>query len=579
MEIVEQSCDVVVVGGGGAGARAAWECANSGLDVVLAVKGALGRSGCSIFAGNLAWFQPDTQPGDPVVDDQQIRIDRTVEFLAKYTHFLGDQHYFKAAAEFNQKEFYPWLEDHGLWFLRDEHGELLNDLPRRTQAWIVKMGSSGQQVMNLMRQLVLHSEVDVKEHTTATAILTEEGRVAGVTLLDYASGIVEVIRCRSVILATGHNNYLATRSTGTREGAANGWAIGYRAGVPLQDIEVQWYHASDIASPPSWMRLHLYPNPMPNTSQRSKLTGADGVAFFDGNHHMENPVPYIMQMKALIKRVREGAGRFDGSYFTDYRHVEPEVLEKYVAPTAFLKKLGLDPTRDLIESGATWHMNVGGLQVEQTTMASNIGGLFMAGSVTALVTGGLPNVVYDGIVAAQSARDYVSSADWAQLPTDRVAVELGRLAHARRPCPEDGVTAAQVKRLIRSVMWKFCGPIKNEAGLSAGLQALATIREESLPRMGRRSQQKRFDLEWVEAVDVEDMLTVCEMVFQFSLARKESRGSFFREDYPYTDNAEWLVHTVGSPTDDGGQISHTPVELPFVKPEETARADFFALDY
>ena len=104
---------------------------------------------------------------------------------------------------------------------------------------------------------------------------------------------------------------------------------------------MQWYHASDIAYPSTWMRLHLYPNPLIATSHRSQLYNDEGKLFFDSSLSKGNPVPYIMQLKHLVQQVRNGKSNLDGKYYSSFKHVEPEVLEKYFFQDSFINKINL----------------------------------------------------------------------------------------------------------------------------------------------------------------------------------------------------------------------------------------------
>ena len=569
--------DLLIIGGGGAGAKAAIEAQARGLNVVMLVKGFLGRSGCSIFAGNLNWFGPPKDPNAPAQSEEE-RQRRTMDFLAKYTHYLGDQEYMKNAARFTFDHFYPWLEAQGLYVLRHDDGTIVVDLPLGTQAWGTKMGMSGQIIMDMMRKEIFRRGVTVLQETAATSLLTADGEVVGATALDYRNGEQVVVRAKATILATGHSNYLSLRSTGTREGTGAGWIMAFRIGCTLKNLEMQWFHASDLAWPRSWMRLHLYPNPAPGTAQRTHLHNRAGEFFFDGNFFPENPVPYIMQLKYLVKQVQQGKARFDGGYFTSYRHFEPEVLSKYIYQTQFVEKLGLDPTRDLIENGITWHMNVGGIHVNGRSMESGIPGLFVAGSVSALVTGGIPNVMYDGFVAAQQAAEFIGSRRLPGLDEERVDRDLRRVQRYFRTEPQQGLLPAQVIKQIRTVMWEHMNYIKSESTMREGLRELGRIREEKLPRMRLESTTRRFNYDWMEAVDAEDMLDACELVIRFSLYRQESRGAFFRADYPLTDNLRWLRHVVGRRENGSVKIEDMPVALPYARPAE-GKADFFEVDY
>ncbi len=568
--------DLLIIGGGGAGAKAAIEAHDLGLHVVMLVKGFLGRSGCSIFAGNLNWFGP---PGDGARPRSEAeRQKQTLEFLAKYTHYLGDQEYMKNAARFTFDHFYPWLEERGLYILRDDDGAVVVDLPHGTQAWATKMGMSGQIIMDMMRKEIFRRGILVLEETAATSLLTAGGAVVGAAALDYRRGEQIVVRAKATILATGHSNYLSLRSTGTREGTAAGWVMAFRVGCALQNIEMQWYHVSDVAWPRSWMRLHLYPNPLPGTAHQTRLYNRDGELFFDGTSVPRNPVPYIMQLKALVQQVRAGKARLDGGYYTSYRHIEPEVVRGHIYQTQFVEKLGLDPLRDVIENGVTWHMNVGGIRVNGQTMQSDVPGLYVAGSVSALVTGGLPNVMYDGYVAARHAADEIRGRPLPRLDQSVVERDLARVAAYFRTDPEGRLLPAQVIKRIRTVMWEHMNYIKSDATMRRGLERLQRIRQEALPRMHVGSPSRRFSYDWIEAVDAEDMLDACELMIRFSLHRKESRGGFFREDYPITDNARWLRHIVGRLENGALRLEELPVDLRYAKPAEEV-ADFFAVDY
>jgi succinate dehydrogenase / fumarate reductase flavoprotein subunit len=564
--------DVLVIGGGAAGSRAALEAHDLGLDVLLVVKGLLGKSGCSIFAGSLDYFASD-EAGDTAQS-----IQKTMEFLGKYTHYLGDQEYLLKSTHFHHEKFFPWLEELGLYILRDEQGTIVTDIPHRTQAWTPKMGMSGATLMNVLRKHVLQRQIRLLEETSVTKLLKKDQRVVGAVALDFAQGELYVIRAKAVVLATGHSNYLSRRSTGTREGAANGWVLAYQAGARLQNLEMQWYHVSDVRKPDAWMRLHLYPNPLPGTKERAQLYNSQGEMFFDGNMYPENPVPYITQLKHLVKQVRAGKARFDGGYYTSYKHVEAEVMDKWLHQTEFFHKLELDPLRDMFENGITWHMNVGGVHADGETLETGVAGLYVAGSVAALITGGLPNTVYDGVLAIRHIRENLGRLNWEEADPGSEEAEIERLEGLFTAQPEEGLLPAQLKKQIRDVMWDHMGYIKSEKSILEGLQGLNRIRAESLPNMRLGTRSKRFNMDWIEAVDVLDMLVACELLMRFSLFRKESRGGFYREDYPLTDNVHWLKHVVGCRENGELKLSTKEVDLPYVQPQREI-LDFFAVDY
>ena len=226
----ELETDILVIGGGAAGARAALEASDGGYRVTMVVKGLLGRSGCSIFAGNLNWFgQPEDE--DTIEQDAETKLNRTIAFQANYTHYLGDQEYMKAASQYSFENFFPWLEERGLYILRKEDGEFVVDLPRATSAWGTKMGMSGQIIMDLMRKEIFRRPIQVLEETSATKLLVRDGTAVGAVALDYLRGEILLVNAKAVILATGHSNYLSLRSTGTRKArqADGSWPIALAA--------------------------------------------------------------------------------------------------------------------------------------------------------------------------------------------------------------------------------------------------------------------------------------------------------------------------------------------------------------
>ena len=577
--------DVLVIGGGVAGARAAYDADRAGLSVTMVIKGLLGKSGCSIFAGNLNYFAPPRDeegapPPDAASENAELRIRRTMAFLAKYTHYLGDQEYMRNASQWSQREFFDWIESRGIYILRDADGGIVTDLPRRTQAWAVQMGMSGTVVMDMLRKLIFDTGIRVLEQTTATRLMTRDGEVIGATALDFVNGRFFAIRAKTVILATGHSNYMSLRSTGTRDGSASGWVLAYDAGAKIQNIEMQWHHASDVAYPATWMRLHLYPNPLPGTEHRSQLFNGNGEMFFDGDWLPDNPVPYIMQLKHLAGEIDAGRARLDGGYYSNFRHVERHSLDHYIYQTQFARKIGIDLSEEMFENAVTWHMNVGGVRVNGLTMESDVQGLLAAGSVTALVTGGLANSMFEGLTAAETARRRVETRDRLDEPdAAQLAAEERRVFGLLRTEPAHGLLPGQVKKRIRRAMWEHMNYIKTEASMTAARDELDRIEAEDLPRMCMKTDTRNFNYDWVDALDAVDMVRALQMQVRFSLYRKESRGCFYRRDHPVTDNRNWLKHLVGQRGEGGGlRLELLPVDLPYAVPEEET-ASFFEVDY
>ncbi|MCC6887748.1 MAG: hypothetical protein IT536_04360, partial [Hyphomicrobiales bacterium] len=131
---------------------------------------------------------------------------------------------------------------------------------------------------------------------------------------------------------------------------------------------------------------------------------------------------------------------------------------------------------------------------------------------------------------------------------------------------------------IRAIMWENMGYVKNAKKMQVALDELARVRRDVVPKMGLETLSKTWNYGWIDALDVEDMLDICEVTIRCAMERRESRGPFYREDHPYIDNKNWLKHTIASRTGRGVEIGEAPVELKYIRPS-TDREEFLSADY
>jgi succinate dehydrogenase/fumarate reductase flavoprotein subunit len=158
----------------------------------------------------------------------------------------------------------------------------------------------------------------------------------------------------------------------------------------------------------------------------------------------------------------------------------------------------------------------------------------------------------------------------APLPEGQVESERRRLEALLLSRP-DGVSPAQVKETLRAVMWEKAGVEKDAASLQSALADIADIRLDLLPRMSTRRTARQCNYEWLDAIDVVNMVEVCELIVRSSLERTESRGPFMRRDFPLQDNAAWLAANVMERTENGCRFTRRPYDLPFFQPDFTTR--------
>jgi succinate dehydrogenase / fumarate reductase, flavoprotein subunit len=561
------STDVAIVGGGAAGCYAALALQRHGITPLIICKGLVGKSGASLFAGNLVISGRG-------LGNTEEQARNTAEFLIKYhNQFLIDQRWARRCGEWIENVYYPELEEAGLYFRRDDAGQVVTSPGKIRSIAANVQGNSGVPFMDLRRKQIIKAEIPRLEETVATALLRQEdGSVGAIFCLDTMAGEYVVVRARAVVLATGYSDRLYARSTGTREMSADGIAMAWRAGASMVNLEMQWWHTNDIAYPPSWQRMQVYPNPMLGSEKSARMVNADGEEFF--NQQVDDPLaygPYTVQLKALAKQVHAGKARYDGGYYAGFDNCDAQEVEAYTTYAKSFKQLGLRFPQDLVETAVTAHYRQGGINVDNTTMRASIPGLYVAGGLGGHSNGLIALATYDGKVVAEAVANDLNAAPRRQIPQAAITAEERRLEKLLGGHGSGDISPAVAKHALRQIMWEKAGVEKDESSLNAALDAIDRLRIELLPRMGIRQKGRVANYEWLDAIDVVNMIEACELILHSSMERRESRGPFMRRDFPLTDNKDWLTANVMIKTDNGFRFEQRPYELPFFQPDFDTR--------
>jgi succinate dehydrogenase/fumarate reductase flavoprotein subunit len=558
--------DVAIVGGGAAGCYAALNLHRAGHKTVIVCKGLVGKSGASIFAGNLVL-------SGRALGNSEEQARNTAEFLIKYhNQFLIDQRWARRCGQWIENVYYPELEEAGLYLRRDEQGNVVTSPGKIRSVAANVQGSSGVPFMDLRRKQVIRAQIPRLEETAVTALLRKpDGSIGGVFGLDVISGDYVVVLARAVILATGYSDRLHARSTGTREMSGDGIAMAWRAGAAMTNLEMQWWHTNDIADPPAWQRMQVYPNPMLGSDKSARMVNSAGEEFF--NQQQDDPLaygPYTVQLKALARQVHAGKARYDGGYFAGFDHCDPREVDAYTTYGKSYRQLGLRFPEELVEAAVTAHYRQGGIDVDTETMRSSVPGLYVAGGLGGHSNGLIGLATYDGKVVADGVAADLARLSPGDLPEAEIERERRRLDELR-VSRMDGVAPAQVKERVRAMMWEKVGVEKSADSLTSALEDIAEIRLTLLPRLSVRRTARSTNYEWLDAIDVINMVDACELIIQSSLERKESRGPFMRRDFPLQDNERWLAANVMRRTENGFRFEQRPYELPFFQPDFVTR--------
>jgi succinate dehydrogenase/fumarate reductase flavoprotein subunit len=559
-----RSVDVVIIGGGAAGTYAALCLKKAGINSLILAKGLIGKSGASIFAGNLNCHGHVFGGND---EEAAAMRDYIVRW---YNHYLIDQDYVITGEKWTEDVYYPELEEAGIYFRRDDQGKIVTSYGLARCAAIKQQGQSGILMMDLRRKQVRSAGIETLQETAVTTLVQNaRGEVTGVVALHCPTGELYSIQAkRAVVVATGPADRLASRATGTREQSGDGIALTCRAGGELLNLEIQWWHASDFKWPPCWQRMHVYPNPLVGTSQTARMYNANGEQFFDQSTDTPNSfAPYPTQLKRLAQQVAKGKAKLDGGYFTGYDHIEPEALRNYARQLKSFEKVGLSAETARVETASTWHYRQGGINTNPHTMETSVPGLYVAGPVGGHNNGTLSYTSYDAYVCAETIKNRTVASN-RDFPAAIVDAEAHRIMGLLRTKPQNGIAPIAVKTQIREMMYEKMCFIKTKEGMESALAEVLRIRSDVAPRMGLTNLSKNENFGWLDAIDVYNMLDSCEVTIRSALNRKESRGPFYRTDFPETDNENWLVKNIVRKGPNGTfEFRTEPYRLPYYKPE------------
>ncbi|MFM7598822.1 MAG: succinate dehydrogenase flavoprotein subunit [Actinomycetota bacterium] len=546
--------DVLIVGAGGAGMRAALESTKRARTAVLtklyptrshtgAAQGGMCAALANVEEDNWEWHTFDTiKGGDYLVDQDAAEIlcreaIDTVIDLEK----MGLPFNRTPDGRIDQRRFGGHTRNHGEAAVR-----------RACYA----ADRTGHMILQTLYQNCIKEDVDFfNEFYVLDLLLVErDGRkeTAGVVAYELATGALHVFRAKAVIFATGGYGKVWKTTSNAHTLTGDGMAIAFRRGVPLEDMEFYQFHPTGLAG----LGVLLTEG---TRGEGGVLRNVAGERFMERvAPKIKDLAPRDMVARAMVAEVREGRGAGpDGDYvYLDLTHMPKEQIEaKFPDVTEFTRTyLGIDPVTELVPVFPTAHYAMGGIptNVETEVLADNhtvMPGLYAAGEVACvsvhganrLGTNSLLDINVFGRRAGIAAADYANSHDLVPLPADPEGLTIALVEGLRSGTGSERV--ASIRKDLQQTMDLNAQVYRTEATLK---QALADVKELRRRYRNVSIQDKgtRYNTDLLEAVELGFLLDLAEVTVVGALERKESRGGHAREDYPHRDDVNYMRHTM-----------------------------------
>ena len=559
--------DILVLGSGGAGLFAALHAhqANPNLHITIAVKGLLGKCGCTrmVQGGyNVALAEGDsverhfmdTIEGGKWLSDQELAwtlVTKSVERIHELENELGCFFDRNPDGTIHQKAFA------GQTFDRTVHkGDL-----------------TGIEIINRLAEQVWARGIHrLEEHRAIELIKSADGKaIAGVLMLNMRTGQFVMVRAKAVLLGTGGGPTMYKYHTPSGDKSCDGLAMALRSGLVLRDMEMVQFHPTGMLAGPDTR--------MTGTVLEEGLRGAGGYLLngnqerFMGNYDPRNErATRDIVSRSIYSEMRAGRVSPNGGVYIQMHHLGPENVRKlFKGMVERCADSGFDLAGGLVEVVPTAHYMMGGVVFHADT-STDLPGLFAAGEDTGGVHGanrlggnGVANSTVFGGIAGDTMAHYVSNREF--LEPNQESIEQSIAMH-RKPLTQAQGDIEFIRDELADCMWDQVGILRNQNDLVAARERLDRL-DAMLQTMGVGDTNPAFNLTWQDWMNLRNLLLVSKTVVEAALVRENSRGAHYREDYPEEGDLETSYYTAVQMDGDQLRIDKKPVIFSMVKPGET----------
>jgi succinate dehydrogenase flavoprotein subunit len=524
--------DVLIIGAGGAGLRAAIEALAQGARVGLVCKSLLGKAHTVMAEGGIAAAMANVDKGD----DWRTHFCDTMRGGKFLNNWQMAQLHAQEAPERVRE-----LEQWGALFDRTESGDILQRaFGGHTFKRLCHVGDrTGLELIRTLQDRGVQQGIDVFMECTITRLTKDGDRIAGAFGYWRETGRFVVFKAKAIVIATGGIGKAWKITSNSWEYTADGMALAYEAGADLLDMEFVQFHPTGMVWPPGVQGLLV----------TEAVRGEGGtLRNKNGERFMEKHDPKRMELstrdvvaRAIYTEVREGRGTPHGGAFLDISHKPAEYVKKKLPSMyhQFKELADVDITTGPMEVGPTCHYMMGGVRVDAETAQSTIPGLYAAGEAAAGLHGAnrlggnsLSDLLVFGRRAGKAAAEYVKSAPGVALDSAQLeAAEREMLA----PFDHKGEYPYEIHRDLQETMQSLVGIFRTEEDLRKALEHLERLKTRV--NQARIDGSRMFNPGWHLTRDLKSMLLISEAVTRSALARQESRGAHSRIDFPKLDDA------------------------------------------
>ena len=531
MEIKTITSDVLIIGSGGAGSRAAIEVDEAGLKPLIVSKGLSFRSGCTGMAegGYNAVFK---------TVDKDDSIEAHKKDTLKGGSYLNDEKLVDILVKESPKRLID-LENFGALFDRQKSGEI-DQRPFGGQSFrrtCYQGDRTGAELLNALKEEIIRRDIECIEEVMITSLVCDGTQVVGATGLNLKDSSLIYFQAKATILASGGAGQLYPVTSNTFQKNGDGFAIAYRAGAKLIDMEQVQFHPTGMVTPESKKGVLV-----------TEAVRAEGGKLLnkDGERFMSKYAPEKMELatrdvvaRSIYQEIIEGRGTKNGGVYLDISHLPDDLIdEKLETMVLQFENVGVDIKNGSIEVAPTAHHFMGGLKINPDASTS-LENLFGAGEVCGGVHGAnrlggnaLADTQVFGKIAGESASKVAKKTEL-KTNDEMVQNEASRIEGLIN---EGSIKPQEFKNRIKNLMWEKVAIVKDEKTLNEALKELQEMQKE-LDDLDVR-EKSQYNAELLTALEVINMVEICILIVKSAILRRESRGAHFRSDFPESKN-EW----------------------------------------